>query len=212
MTQFLNENLFFKHTRALGWHDTVISDNHGNYRPYNMDKSISLEDFFDSLIKSPYNSKTPYLVFVNGDKKHVLLSFAKFSNNDPTDPKFVAMCFFPKLSDVVFALPTESISRLPADLWETNLSDLKFGSRIVYKNKFGTLDTTTHEKSRLFSEYQKDCVAFIPATKLSAWLNTAEGKEFHKNELEAAFRSHFPNAFSYREKDLTGSDVVSGNA
>lgn len=209
MTQFLNENLFFKHTRALGWHDTVISDGHGAYRPHNIDASISLEDFFDSLIKLPYNNETSYLVFAKGDQKHVLLSFAKFNNNNPTDPSFVAMCFFPKLSDVVFALPTESISRLPADLWETSLSDLKFGSRIVYKTKSGTLHTTTHEKSRLFSSYQKDCVAFISATKLSAWLETPEGKEFHKIELETVSRTQFPNASSY--KNLTGHDVVSGN-
>ncbi|HHJ3080374.1 TPA: hypothetical protein ACPVZG_004225 [Vibrio parahaemolyticus] len=221
MTQFLPENTFRKAMNAIDWHDKFQSDGNGNYRPYNFSESI--ESLIDACIKHPYSRHSAYFVASNAEKGKVSQSFSRFYNSDK--PKFLAMCYFPKMEDVTVVLPKESIYLLPEHLWQprANLVTSKYDERENVTTKDGTpiiyLSTKDELEEKVY--YLRPpfghCIhgkvsKFIKTSDLKQWLSTKEGKAFQKEQLMKVLERDCPKFHATVSQGLTSKEIIAESA
>lgn len=210
---FMHELAFNQLTFRLGWHGTVVKDPKAPYlvRPADIPSDMPLHEFFDLLGGANYYPNTEYLVYAHAEDGQTALSFAQWLGGNPLEASFMGLCFFPENHLVRFAITKDSISRLPDHLWSNNqqLTYLKNKTGIVYRHRNGILSTTTYVKGDyLYSDYQTTLSAFIPCGVLLNWLNSKEGRDFQRRELEALQTEKAPLCIAFRKEGIRGFDFM----
>lgn len=221
MTQFLPESTFRKAMNAIDWHDTLESDDNGNYRPYHF--SGSIESLIDACIKHPYSKHSAYFVASNAEKGEVSQSFAKFYNSN--EPKFLSMCYSPEMEDLTVVLPKESIHLLPENLWQprANLVTSKYddrenvttkdGTPIIYLSTKDELNQDVYHVRPLFGDCIRGKVSkFIKTSDLKQWLSTKDGKEFQEEQLMKVLERDCPKFYITVSQGLTSKEVIAESA
>lgn len=218
-TNYLPYDLFSKAMSFINWHDTVESENGEsvNYRPYGFECSI--DAMIDLFVAHPYVKGETYFVASSEEKGNVSQSFAQFYASK--EPKFIAMCYCPKMKDIHTILPIGAFARLPEELWQERSAlpasryddrdevSIKDGENVVYFDNNGLIRENRFELRPTFGGCIRDKVSKVMTTKvLRAWLSTKDGKAFQQRECLALLEEKAPMFYKAYTEQLTGEQII----
>jgi hypothetical protein len=214
MTYTLPETAFYNLKAKTGFHGSVTVEQEC-YRPTHCKES--LEEFFGKLIANPYARQQSYYVLTTRkDEESVKHSFAKYNNEYGSS--FSAMCFFPELEEIAFALPVAAFDQLPESLWDSTATlpnnkydkdgKVKESTLVIYKQG-SSLETGSAECKPLFGKpVRHKTDSYINVTKLRQWLATKEGKAFHQEQLHATLEQECPQLLETIKRGVTIEELI----